>query len=85
MVIGAIKKKEEYLKHCGKKKIYQKEFRNVTTYSGYWILVFHTCGFYNLYYVEFFQMNKEIKEGLAFLFVLGLGWSAIILLNWLIN
>ena len=32
MGIGVIQKKEEYLKHCGKKKIYQKEFRNVRTY-----------------------------------------------------
>ena len=30
-------------------------------------------------------MNKETKEGIAFLMVLGLGWSSIILLNWLIN
>jgi hypothetical protein len=30
-------------------------------------------------------MNKETKEGLGFVLVLGLGWSSIILLNWLIN
>jgi len=30
-------------------------------------------------------MKKETKEGIAFLIVLGLGWSSIILLNWIIN
>jgi hypothetical protein len=31
------------------------------------------------------QMNKENKEGIAFLIAIGLGWSSIILLNWIIN
>ena len=30
-------------------------------------------------------MNKETKEGLGFVLVLGLGWSSIILLNWIVN
>ena len=30
-------------------------------------------------------MTRETKEGIGFVFVLGLGWSSIILLNWLIN
>jgi len=30
-------------------------------------------------------MNKETKEGIGFVLLLGLGWSSIILLNWLIN
>ena len=30
-------------------------------------------------------MNKETKEGIGFVLVLGLGWSSITLLNWVIN
>ena len=30
-------------------------------------------------------MNRETKDGIGFVLVLGLGWSSIILLNWLIN
>ena len=30
-------------------------------------------------------MTRETKEGIGFVLVLGLGWSSIILLNWLIN
>jgi hypothetical protein len=29
--------------------------------------------------------TKETKEGIAFLIVIGLGWSSILLLNWIIN
>ena len=30
-------------------------------------------------------MTREKKEGIAFLIAIGLGWSSIILLNWIIN
>jgi len=30
-------------------------------------------------------MTRETKEGIAFLMVVGLGWSSILLLNWIIN
>jgi hypothetical protein len=30
-------------------------------------------------------MNRETKEGIGFVLVLGLGWSSIILLNYMIN
>jgi len=30
-------------------------------------------------------MSKETKEGIGFVLVLGLGWSSITLLNWVIN
>ncbi len=30
-------------------------------------------------------MNKETKEGIGFVLVLGLGWLSITLLNWVIN
>jgi hypothetical protein len=30
-------------------------------------------------------MNKETKEGIGFVLMLGLGWSSITLLNWVIN
>ena len=30
-------------------------------------------------------MNRETKEGIGFILVLGLGWSSILLLNWILN
>ena len=60
-------------------------FKNAWTYNRYGFLVFYVGSNNNFYYMEYLQMNRETKEGLGFVLVLGLGWSSIILLNWLIN
>ena len=60
-------------------------FKNAWSYIRYGFLVFYVGSNNNFYYMEYLQMNRETKEGIGFVLVLGLGWSSIILLNWLIN
>lgn len=61
-----------------------KQVRNAWYNIRYGFLVFYVGSNFNFNGMEY-KMNKETKEGIAFLIVLGLGWSSIILLNWLIN
>ena len=59
-------------------------FKNAWTYKWYGFFLGLFSSNNNLHNVEY-KMNKETKEGIGFMLVLGLGWSSIILLNWLIN